>query len=287
MKSYYDILEISANASEEAIHSAYRVLTKKYTSAVSGNYDVIKVKLQEINQAYTVLSDPVNRKAYDAQLRDRVSQARAAEARTPPPKSSAQTVQPAKASSGGFLSRTFSTIFSLCICGLIVYGIVWVCQNGFEFIGSFVSEHQNAEEEKYPEDARYDAIVAGKLRQAEEAKDDNTRRELFLSALEMEVVEYVFKVMIYYHYTGEEAENKSFAKEQLAEITSTTDKMRNYFGDDEMGAIGYVLTNQYFDSFEERESEYEAILGKDWNKRNLDVNELWERLLQQYPVQGE
>ena len=63
-KNYYEILEVSKNASAEIIKTAYKSLIKKYHPDNIGNTDDNK-KIIEIREAYEVLSDPKRKKAYD------------------------------------------------------------------------------------------------------------------------------------------------------------------------------------------------------------------------------
>lgn len=62
--SYYDILEISPNASGDEINKAYKLMAKKYHPDRNKSPDA-KEKFQEIGKAYQVLSDPEKRKQYD------------------------------------------------------------------------------------------------------------------------------------------------------------------------------------------------------------------------------
>lgn len=63
MVSYYDILEIPENASEEDIKRAYRKLALKYHPDKAGPGS--ETKFKEINTAYEVLSDPERKAIYD------------------------------------------------------------------------------------------------------------------------------------------------------------------------------------------------------------------------------
>lgn len=68
-KSYYDILEVSKNASQEIINRAYKVLVKKYHPDLQNNPDIKKEyeeKLKLINEAFETLSDTQKRKEYDS-----------------------------------------------------------------------------------------------------------------------------------------------------------------------------------------------------------------------------
>ena len=61
MKDYYSILGITKNATESEIKTAYRKLAKKHHPDRGGN----TTKFQEIQEAYSVLSDPKKRQQYD------------------------------------------------------------------------------------------------------------------------------------------------------------------------------------------------------------------------------
>ena len=67
-KSYYDVLGLPPNCTQNEIKSAYKKLVKKYHPDNYRNHpleDVAQEKMQEINEAYQVLSDPVRRQTYD------------------------------------------------------------------------------------------------------------------------------------------------------------------------------------------------------------------------------
>lgn len=66
--NYYEILEVSRDASEEVIRAAYKAQTAKYhpDNVTSGD----ESKMKEINLAYETLSDPVLRTEYDKKLED-------------------------------------------------------------------------------------------------------------------------------------------------------------------------------------------------------------------------
>ncbi|MGM1458850.1 MAG: DnaJ domain-containing protein, partial [Columbia Basin potato purple top phytoplasma] len=63
-KDYYDVLQISRNASEEEIKSSYRKLVKKYHPDVSKEANAAE-KFKEVQEAYQVLSNPQKRSDYD------------------------------------------------------------------------------------------------------------------------------------------------------------------------------------------------------------------------------
>ena len=66
-KTYYSILEIEENATQEEITKAFRRLAKKYhpDNIYTGN----KEKFEEVMKAYDILSDLEKRRNYDRSLR--------------------------------------------------------------------------------------------------------------------------------------------------------------------------------------------------------------------------
>lgn len=56
MRSYYSVLGINENASEDEIQKAYRKLAKKYHPDINSDKDSAK-KMQEINEAYEILTN--------------------------------------------------------------------------------------------------------------------------------------------------------------------------------------------------------------------------------------
>ena len=64
--NYYEILEVSVNASKEVIKNAYRALTKKYhPDSYNGNKEFAQEKMKKINEAYETLIDDNKRLLYD------------------------------------------------------------------------------------------------------------------------------------------------------------------------------------------------------------------------------
>lgn len=70
MKTLYEVLEVSENASKEIIEKAYKVLAKKYHPDLQteGGKQEAEKKMKQINEAYEVLSDDTKRKDYDLKL---------------------------------------------------------------------------------------------------------------------------------------------------------------------------------------------------------------------------
>lgn len=75
MNNYYEILEVSKNASKEIIEKAYKVLAKKYHPDLQQDENkkqIAEQKMKLINEAYEVLSDDEKRKNYDLELEEQV-----------------------------------------------------------------------------------------------------------------------------------------------------------------------------------------------------------------------
>ena len=72
MKSFYEILEINENASQEIVEKAYKVLVKKYHPDLQtdpSKKQECEVKIKEINEAYETLSNDELRTQYDNELK--------------------------------------------------------------------------------------------------------------------------------------------------------------------------------------------------------------------------
>lgn len=64
-KDYYSILGVSRNADEKDIKKAFRKLAQQYHPDKNPNDAEAERKFKEVNEAYTVLSDPEKRSQYD------------------------------------------------------------------------------------------------------------------------------------------------------------------------------------------------------------------------------
>jgi molecular chaperone DnaJ len=65
-RCYYEVLEISKEASAEEIKRSYRKLARKYHPDVNRHDETAEEMIKEINEAYACLSDPQKRQMYDA-----------------------------------------------------------------------------------------------------------------------------------------------------------------------------------------------------------------------------
>ena len=63
-RDYYEVLGLSKGASDDDIKKAYRKLAKKYHPDVNKEPGA-EEKFKEINEAYSVLTDPQKKAAYD------------------------------------------------------------------------------------------------------------------------------------------------------------------------------------------------------------------------------
>ncbi|MGE7090743.1 J domain-containing protein [Lysinibacillus sp. NPDC048646] len=68
MKSHYEILGVSRQATQDQIKLAYRKLSKKHHPDVSGGNKESEKIFLEVQEAYKVLKDTASREAYDARL---------------------------------------------------------------------------------------------------------------------------------------------------------------------------------------------------------------------------
>lgn len=69
-QNYYDVLGVTSQATADDIRTAYRELVKKYHPDQYRDHplqSVAEEKLQQVNEAYAVLSDEQKRRTYDQQ----------------------------------------------------------------------------------------------------------------------------------------------------------------------------------------------------------------------------
>lgn len=70
MDNYYEVLEISPNASREIIDKAYKILAKRYHPDVHPEEKKAwaEEKFKKVNEAYDILSDSEKKEIYDTEL---------------------------------------------------------------------------------------------------------------------------------------------------------------------------------------------------------------------------
>jgi hypothetical protein len=84
VKDYYKVLRVSRTASSGQIRQAYRVLCKKYHPDKNPSEEATRI-IQQVNEAYEVLSDAAKKTTYDLDLhsRDRTTVTRAESGTSP------------------------------------------------------------------------------------------------------------------------------------------------------------------------------------------------------------
>lgn len=72
MKDYYELLELSKNASEDTIKKVFRILIKKNHPDLFEGEEKTKAeeKVKELNEAYEILINAEKRKEYDLKLEE-------------------------------------------------------------------------------------------------------------------------------------------------------------------------------------------------------------------------
>jgi curved DNA-binding protein len=65
-RDYYEVLGVSRDATEDQIRNAYRKLARKHHPDVNPGDKTAEEKFKELNEAYSVLSDPQKRRQYDS-----------------------------------------------------------------------------------------------------------------------------------------------------------------------------------------------------------------------------
>jgi len=67
--AHYQVLKVAPDAPVEVIRAAYRALASRHHPDRLGDDPAASERMQRVNEAYRVLSDPVRRARYDAMLR--------------------------------------------------------------------------------------------------------------------------------------------------------------------------------------------------------------------------
>lgn len=64
-RDYYEVLGLQKGAGEDDIKKAYRKLAKQYHPDLNPGDKTAEAKFKEVNEAYSVLSDPEKKQRYD------------------------------------------------------------------------------------------------------------------------------------------------------------------------------------------------------------------------------
>lgn len=130
MINYYEVLEISQNASEEVIKMAYKALAKKYHPDVfTGIPEFANEKMKEINEAFSVLSNADKRKEYDSNLANWRSYqeshfSKYANDEDEDDEDDDDYAQEKDNDSGSFIGKLMSLIFIIIIVPFLVYLLI-------------------------------------------------------------------------------------------------------------------------------------------------------------------
>src|ERR1700744_2225833 len=65
MRDYYEVLGVDRGCNDAALKSAFRKLAMEHHPDRNGGCEEAAGRFKEINEAYSVLSDPGKRQAYD------------------------------------------------------------------------------------------------------------------------------------------------------------------------------------------------------------------------------
>ena len=65
MRNPYEVLGVEKDFTKDELKKKYRQLAKKYHPDLNPDNEESKEKLQEINEAYAILSNDENRRKYD------------------------------------------------------------------------------------------------------------------------------------------------------------------------------------------------------------------------------
>ena len=65
MRDYYEVLGVSRGCDDAALKSAFRKLAMEHHPDRNGGCENAEGRFKELNEAYSILSDPQKRAAYD------------------------------------------------------------------------------------------------------------------------------------------------------------------------------------------------------------------------------
>lgn len=95
--NYYKLLQVDPSADPEVISAAYKRLAVKNHPDTNDSSPDAKARMQALNEAYAVLSDPLERVTYDRRMAAQIS-AQASAPPQPPPTPAAPNAPPPIAS---------------------------------------------------------------------------------------------------------------------------------------------------------------------------------------------
>lgn len=125
--TYYEILEVSENASQEVIHMAYKALAKRYhPDLFIGDSAFAEEQMKRINAAYQVLSDANRRRGYDDFLRWERRMAEGAEGKQ------GKRRKPKKEKAPPTLKRSIITVGILLFLALSLQVAIYILQSRVE-----------------------------------------------------------------------------------------------------------------------------------------------------------
>ncbi|MCJ2542323.1 J domain-containing protein [Thermostichus vulcanus] len=123
--TYYQRLGLSPGASPEAIRRAYRQLSKRYHPDTSPLAPEVAIRrFQELQEAYLILSNPLQRAIYDASLRAVLSNPGSAE------RDSLELRMETRPLSGGEICALLLMGSTFLMCLLLAGTLAWLRESG-------------------------------------------------------------------------------------------------------------------------------------------------------------
>ena len=122
--TYYEILQVTENASDAVIHMAYKTLAKKYHPDVfQGDSKYADEKMKQINTAFEILSDKQKRAQYDLLLHNQKNTSQTDNQRNSEHKATEDT--PPKTKRDFVFPSGKTSVCLICILLLLIY--IHVC----------------------------------------------------------------------------------------------------------------------------------------------------------------
>lgn len=132
MRTHYQNLQVAENASPEVIKGAYKFLSQKWHPDKNPDNRVEAERISRIiNEAYTVLSDPIRRKEHDKWLRMQRQQARDSQPQADipfQPKATAASAVPVRQDASFFKRTWLMLLFTtslFMVLGVFPYTLLW------------------------------------------------------------------------------------------------------------------------------------------------------------------